>query len=96
MDKYRESIEQRLNSWLKTAWGNEDIKLCLDVGNTKASELHRLAIRQNKGIIRALKNKVKSDSVCELLGINRKEEITKLLDILNTIKEREKENGRIS
>ena len=92
MESIREVVEKKLHSWHKVAWSNEDIKICLEVGTTKASELHRMAIIKNKGIIRALKNKVKSDSVCELLGIDRKQEITKLLDSLELIKERTKEN----
>lgn len=90
MESVRELIETKIEAWNKVAWGNQDIMLCLDCGSTKASEIHRLAVRQTKGIIKALKNKVKSDSVCELLGINRKDEITKLVDSLNIILEREK------
>ena len=91
----RELIETKIKAWNKVAWGNQDIMLCLDCGSTKASEIHRLAVRQTKGIIKALKNKVKSDSVCQLLGINRQAEISKLVDSLNIILEREKDNEKI-
>lgn len=87
MQEIINNIKDKLNSWSKTAWSNKDIMICLDVGETKASQLHRLAITKNKGIIKLLKNKVKAESVCSLVGVDYNAEIKKLKAILKNLEE---------
>ena len=86
MESVIEGIKQKLKCWSKSAWSNQDIMICLDVGETKASQLHQLAKRRN-GIIKALKTKVKPESVCGLLGIDYNNEIAKLSQILKIMEE---------
>ena len=86
MESVIEGIKQKLRCWSKSAWSNQDIMICLDVGETKASQLHQLAKRRN-GIIKALKTKVKPESVCGLLGIDYNNEIAKLSQILKIMEE---------
>ena len=86
MEEIIKEIKEKLQCWSKTAWSNKDIMLCLDCCETKASQIHRMALRRN-GIIKALKTKVKAESVCGLLGIDYNNEIKKLSQILRTMEE---------
>lgn len=86
MDESRENIKRKIECLSKVAWSNQDIMVCLDVGLTKASQLHQMA-KRNKGIIRALKTKVKAESVCDLLGIDRIAEVKRLLAMLKEMEE---------
>ena len=60
--------------------------LALDIGETKASQLHQLA-KRNRGIIKALTTKVKSEAICSLVGIDAKAEVKRLVSILKEIEE---------
>ena len=86
MESVIETIKRKIQCWSKVAWSNQDIMICLDIGETKASQLHQLAKRRN-GIIKALKTKVKAESVCQILGIDYNAEIRKLTQILKTMEE---------
>lgn len=86
MQNVKEEIRRKINCWSKPAWSNQDIMLCLDIGETKASQLHQMA-KRNHGIIRALKTKVKPESVCSILGLDYKAEIKRLMSILRTMEE---------
>ena len=86
MENIINQIKKKLACWSKVAWSNQDIMICLDCGETKASQLHQLAKRRN-GIIKALKTKVKAESVCQIVGIDYNAEIRKLIQILKTMEE---------
>ncbi len=86
MENVINQIKRKLSCWSKSAWSNQDIMICLDIGETKASQIHQLAKRRN-GIIKVLKTKVKAESVCQIVGIDYNAEIRKLTQILKTMEE---------
>lgn len=86
MENVKEELRRKIACWSKVAWSNKDIMYCLDCCETKASQIHRLALKRN-GIIRALKTKVKSESVCNVLGLDYNAEIKKLTKILKDMEE---------
>ena len=86
MENVINQIKKKLACWSKSAWSNQDIMLVLDVGETKASQIHQLAKRRN-GIIKVLKTKVKAESVCQIVGLDYNAEIRKLTQILKTMEE---------
>lgn len=86
MESVIETIKQKIQCWSKAVWSNKDIMICLDCCETKASQLHQMAKRRN-GIIKALKTKVKAESVCQLVGLDSNNEIAKLTKILRTMEE---------
>ena len=86
MENIKEEIRKKISCFSKVAWSNKDIMLALDIGETRASQLHQLA-KRNRGIIKALKTKVKSEAICSLVGIDAKAEVKRLVSILKEIKE---------
>lgn len=86
MESIKEEIKKKISCFSKVAWSNQDIMLALDIGETKASQLHQLA-KRNRGIIKALKTKVKSEAICSLVGIDAKAEVKRLVSILKEIEE---------
>lgn len=86
MENVINGIKKKLACWSKAVWSNQDIMICLDCCETKASQLHQLAKRRN-GIIKALKTKVKPESVCQIVGIEYNAEIRKLIKMLRTMEE---------
>ena len=89
------TLQSLLEAWSQVAWGNKEIMICLNVGMTTASKIHRDA-KLHKGLFRGgmMKNKVKADVVCERMGIDRKAEIQRILNYLRE-DTREYGNGRI-
>ena len=86
MESIKEEIRKKISCFSKVAWSNEDIMVALDIGETRASQLHQLA-KRNRGIIKALKTKVKSEAICSLVGIDAKAEVKRLVSILKDIEE---------
>ena len=86
MESIKEEIRKKISCFSKVAWSNKDIMVALDIGETRASQLHQLA-KRNRGIIKALKTKVKSEAICSLVGIDAKAEVKRLVSILKDIEE---------
>lgn len=84
------NTQELLAAWQQVAWSNKEIMICLNVGMTTASKIHKQA-KMNKGLFKSkyMKSKVKADVVCNMLGIDRNAEIKRILDYLSLVKEKQ-------
>lgn len=77
MENIKEEIRKKIQCFSKVAWSIQDIMLALDIGETKARYI----------VIALDKTKVKSETICLLVGIDAKEEVKRLVNILKEIEE---------
>lgn len=64
--------------YAKPLWSNQDIMDFTNFGKTKASEIHQAASIKHNGVSKLCPQKVKRDAVLEVLGLDFKEELSKL------------------